>query len=144
MPEAVLTNADLEKLVETNDEWIAARTGIRQRHILAEGEMLSDHAAVAAQRALDMAGVDASEVDLVLLATSSPDDLFGSACQVRGREKMAVHGARLAAVTWAEAPVPRAGRDRAGRVVVVARRRLRSRRATQDHVNGALEGCARR
>ncbi|KAK9918201.1 hypothetical protein WJX75_002223 [Coccomyxa subellipsoidea] len=83
VPEAVLTNTDLEKLVETNDEWIASRTGIRRRHVLANGESLSQHAATAAQRALEMAGIAAVDVDLIILATSSPDDLFGSACQVQ-------------------------------------------------------------
>lgn len=82
VPAAVLTNHDLAQLVDTNDEWITTRTGIKERHILAEGECLADHAAAAARRALEMARVDGSEVDLVLLATSSPDDLFGSACQV--------------------------------------------------------------
>lgn len=82
VPAAVLTNDDLAKLVDTNDEWITTRTGIKERHILAEGESLADHAAAAGRRALEMAGVDGSEVDMVLLATSSPDDLFGSACQV--------------------------------------------------------------
>lgn len=81
-PDAVLTNKDLEKLVETDDEWIATRTGIRKRHILGTDETLSDHAAKSAQRALDMAGIGAEEVDLIILATSSPDDLFGSACRV--------------------------------------------------------------
>lgn len=81
-PEAVLTNKDLEKLVETDDEWIATRTGIRKRHILGKDETLSDHAARSAQQALDMAGISAEEVDLIILATSSPDDLFGSACRV--------------------------------------------------------------
>ncbi|EIE18319.1 beta-ketoacyl-acyl carrier protein synthase III [Coccomyxa subellipsoidea C-169] len=83
VPEAVLSNTDLEKLVETNDEWIASRTGIRRRHVLAQGESLSQHAATAAQRALEMAGIAAGDVDLIILATSSPDDLFGSACQVQ-------------------------------------------------------------
>ena len=82
VPESVLSNADLEKLVETNDEWIATRTGIRRRHVMAAGESLSTHAAAAAERAMEMAGVDAADIDVVLLATSSPDDLFGSACQV--------------------------------------------------------------
>lgn len=82
VPPAVLTNDDLAKLVDTNDEWITTRTGIKERHILAEGESLAQHAATAARNALEMAGVDGSEVDMVLLATSSPDDLFGSACQV--------------------------------------------------------------
>ena len=81
-PEAVLSNKDLETLVETNDDWIATRTGIRKRHILGENETLSDHAARSAQQALDMAGISAIDVDLIILATSSPDDLFGSACRV--------------------------------------------------------------
>ena len=82
VPEAVLSNKDLEQLVETNDEWIATRTGIRKRHILGKHETLSDHAAKASQQALDMAGIAAEDVDLIILATSSPDDLFGSACRV--------------------------------------------------------------
>lgn len=83
VPEAVLSNTDLEKLVDTNDDWIATRTGIRRRHVLAQGESLSQHAATAAQRALDMAGIAAADLDLIVLSTSSPDDLFGSACQVQ-------------------------------------------------------------
>lgn len=82
VPEAVLSNKDLEQLVETNDEWIATRTGIRNRHILGKHESLSDHAAKASQQALDMAGIAAEDIDLIILATSSPDDLFGSACRV--------------------------------------------------------------
>ncbi|KFM26976.1 3-oxoacyl-[acyl-carrier-protein] synthase 3 B, chloroplastic [Auxenochlorella protothecoides] len=78
-------NADLERLVDTNDEWIVSRTGIRRRHILAQGESLADHALLAAQRALAAAGVPAADVDLVLLATSSPDDGFGTACAVQAR-----------------------------------------------------------
>ena len=57
--------------------------GIRSRHVLSEGESLSQHASAAAQRALAMAGVPAADVDIVLLATSSPDDIFGSASQAR-------------------------------------------------------------
>ncbi|KAK3282218.1 hypothetical protein CYMTET_10035 [Cymbomonas tetramitiformis] len=84
-PSAVLTNHDLEKLVDTNDEWIFSRTGISRRHILGDDESLTEFAAEAAAKALEMGGVDASEVDLILLCTSTPDDLFGSACQVQGR-----------------------------------------------------------
>lgn len=83
VPAAILSNADLEKLVETNDEWIVTRTGIRRRHILGPGESLAEHSTLAAQRALDMAGVRPEEVDLVILANSSPDDSFGSACAVQ-------------------------------------------------------------
>lgn len=82
-PEAVLSNKDLEQLVQTDDDWIASRTGIRRRHILGKNETLSDHAAKASQQALDMAGIPAEDVDLIILATSSPDDLFGSACRVQ-------------------------------------------------------------
>ena len=64
LPEKVLTNADLEKIVETSDEWIASRTGIRERHIAAEGETTGDLAYHASVRALEAAGVDASELDL--------------------------------------------------------------------------------
>jgi 3-oxoacyl-[acyl-carrier-protein] synthase-3 len=80
----VLTNNDLAKLVDTNDEWIVTRTGIQQRHVLAEGETLSQHAATASQNALKMAGVNADQIDLILMATSSPDDAFGNACSVSG------------------------------------------------------------
>lgn len=83
VPPKFLTNHDLEKLVETNDEWITSRTGIKKRHILAEDETLVGHAAIASQRAMQMAGVSPQEIDLVILATSSPDDLFGSACGVQ-------------------------------------------------------------
>ncbi|GAB4823464.1 hypothetical protein N2152v2_010510 [Parachlorella kessleri] len=80
VPATFLTNQDLEKLVETNDEWIRTRTGIKKRHILAEGESMAAHCAKASLAALEMAGVSPEEVDLVLVATSTPDDLFGSAC----------------------------------------------------------------
>jgi 3-oxoacyl-[acyl-carrier-protein] synthase III len=84
-PETVITNDDLEKIVETNDEWIATRTGIRQRRVLAKGECICEHSIASARAALNMAGVAGSEVDMIILATSSPDDLFGSASQVRSQ-----------------------------------------------------------
>ena len=83
VPSKVLTNQDLEKLVDTNDEWITSRTGIKKRHILGEGETLSARGATASQQALDMAGIAAEDVDLIIMATSSPDDVFGSACAVQ-------------------------------------------------------------
>ncbi|GFR46151.1 hypothetical protein Agub_g7678 [Astrephomene gubernaculifera] len=83
VPETFLTNHDLEKLVDTNDEWIVTRTGIRKRHVLGKGETLSQHGITSAKRALEMAGISAQELDLVLFCTSSPDDLFGCACQVQ-------------------------------------------------------------
>ncbi len=76
VPEKVLTNADLEQLVDTSDEWILSRTGIRERHIAGEHEALSDFAVPAAQRALEMAGIPGEEVDLVICATVSPDTPF--------------------------------------------------------------------
>lgn len=83
VPDLVLTNEDLENYVDTNDEWITTRTGIKKRHILDVGETLSSHAAKSAQRALEMAGIQAEDVDLIIMATSSPDDLFGSATSVQ-------------------------------------------------------------
>ena len=81
-PKTIVSNDDLAKLVDTNDEWIASRTGIKRRHILGKGETLSSLAQEASLKALEMAGLRADEVDLILYATSSPDDLFGGACQV--------------------------------------------------------------
>lgn len=76
VPEKVLTNDDLSKLVETSDEWIRDRTGIQRRHIAAEGELTSTVAEKAARAALDDAGVDPSELDMIIVATNSPDTLF--------------------------------------------------------------------
>eukprot|EP00878_Enallax_costatus_P030494 GHUV01033202.1.p1 GENE.GHUV01033202.1~~GHUV01033202.1.p1 ORF type:complete len:287 (+),score=53.14 GHUV01033202.1:171-1031(+) len=83
VPSTVLSNVDLEQFVDTNDEWITTRTGIKRRHILAEGESMSEHAAKACAKALEMAGVSAEDVNIVLMSTSTPDDVFGSACQVQ-------------------------------------------------------------
>lgn len=86
LPERILTNADLEKFVDTSDEWIRERTGIRQRHVAAEGETTGDLATLAAQRALDAAGIKASELDLIVLGTTTPDIIFPStACLVQHR-----------------------------------------------------------
>ena len=76
LPEKVVTNDDLAKRLETSDEWIAQRTGIRQRHIAAEDEYTSDLAVEAAKVALERASIDASEIDLVILATVTPDNTF--------------------------------------------------------------------
>jgi 3-oxoacyl-[acyl-carrier-protein] synthase-3 len=78
----VLSNTDLEKFVETNDEWISTRTGIKRRHVLADGESMAGHAAEACKKAMDMASVSAADISMVIMATSTPDDVFGSACQV--------------------------------------------------------------
>lgn len=86
LPERVLTNDDLSKIVDTSDEWIASRTGIRQRHIAAEGETTSDLSYHAAVRAMEAAGVEASEIDLIVLGTTTPDIIFPStACLVQHR-----------------------------------------------------------
>jgi 3-oxoacyl-[acyl-carrier-protein] synthase-3 len=76
LPQRILTNAELAAKVDTSDEWIVQRTGIRQRHIAAEGEFTSHLAIKAAQAALADAGVDAQSIDLIVLATSTPDNTF--------------------------------------------------------------------
>jgi 3-oxoacyl-[acyl-carrier-protein] synthase-3 len=73
VPKALLTNADLEKIVETSDEWISTRTGIRERHIAGAGETTASMGAIAAARALAVAGVTADSVDLIVVATLTPD-----------------------------------------------------------------------
>lgn len=86
LPAKVLTNADLEQFVETSDEWIASRTGIRQRHVAAEGETTGDLAFHAAQRALEAAGMQGSEIELIVLGTTTPDIIFPStACLLQHR-----------------------------------------------------------
>ena len=76
LPKRVMTNADLAQLVETSDEWIVERTGIRTRHIAAAGELTSHMATAAARKALEDAGVGADEVDVVVVATATPDETF--------------------------------------------------------------------
>ncbi|MDT8902933.1 beta-ketoacyl-ACP synthase III [Anaeroselena agilis] len=84
VPDRVVTNRDMERLVETTDEWIAARTGIRERRFAAEGETTATMATRAAERALADAGVGAEELDLIIVATVTPDMLFPStACLVQ-------------------------------------------------------------
>ena len=82
LPSRVLTNSDLSRMVDTTDEWITQRTGIRERHIAAEGETTSDMAIEAARAALAAAGVDAQSIDLVVLATSTPDNTFPASAVV--------------------------------------------------------------
>ena len=86
LPEKVLTNADLEKMVDTNDEWIVSRSGIRERHIAADGETTGDLAFHAATRALEAAGMVGSEIELIVLGTTTPDLIFPStACLLQHR-----------------------------------------------------------
>ena len=93
LPERVVTNGELAERVDTSDEWIVARTGIRQRHIAAEGEVTSDLAFFAAERALEHAGIPASDLDLLILATTTPDQTFpATATKVQHRLGM-INGA---------------------------------------------------
>jgi 3-oxoacyl-[acyl-carrier-protein] synthase III len=86
LPEKILTNADLEKIVDTSDEWIRSRTGIRSRHIAADGELTSDLALPAARKALQSAGVAAGDIDMIIVATTTPDMIFPStACILQSR-----------------------------------------------------------
>ncbi len=91
LPENVVTNADLEKLVDTTDQWIRERTGIEQRHIAVEGETTVDLAEKASRLAIEAAGIDPQEIDLIILATSTPDKIFpSSACILQAR--LDIHG----------------------------------------------------
>lgn len=92
VPEKILTNSDLEKIVETNDEWIVSRTGIRERHIAAPHEATSDLAYEAALKALESAGMKAEDLDLIIIATVTPDSSFPStACILQ--DKLGAKGA---------------------------------------------------
>jgi 3-oxoacyl-[acyl-carrier-protein] synthase-3 len=90
LPAKILTNADLAAMVDTSDEWIVQRTGIRQRHIAAEGEFTSDLATAAARRALENGEVEPSEIDLIVLATSTPDNTF-PASAVTVQNSLGIH-----------------------------------------------------
>ena len=91
LPERVLTNDELAQQVDTSDDWITTRTGIKQRHIAADGENSSDLALQASRAALQAAGVAAEELDLIIVATTSPDMVFPStACILQ--DKLGIHG----------------------------------------------------
>jgi 3-oxoacyl-[acyl-carrier-protein] synthase-3 len=86
LPEKILTNDELSKIVETNNEWIIERTGIEERHIAAEGELTSDLAVKAAHKALLRAGLQPSDIDLIVVATTTPDNTFPStAVTIQGK-----------------------------------------------------------
>jgi 3-oxoacyl-[acyl-carrier-protein] synthase-3 len=86
LPEKVVTNKDLEKRVDTSDEWIRERTGIKRRHIAADDETTSDLGLAAANNALEMAGIDATDIDLIVLGTATPDKIFpATACIIQRR-----------------------------------------------------------
>ncbi|OIW09332.1 hypothetical protein TanjilG_01303 [Lupinus angustifolius] len=83
VPSLQISNDDLSKFVETSDEWISTRTGIRRRRVLSGKDSLTNLAAEAARKALEMANVDPDDLDLILMCTSTPEDLFGSAPQIQ-------------------------------------------------------------
>ena len=91
LPERVMTNQELESMVDTSDEWIVTRTGIRERRLAAEGETTRDLAYEASVRAMDAAGVTKDEIDLIIVATTTPDRIFPStACLLQDR--LDIHG----------------------------------------------------
>ncbi|MDH3534089.1 MAG: ketoacyl-ACP synthase III [Gammaproteobacteria bacterium] len=91
LPAKIVTNHDLEQSMDTSDEWIRERTGIRRRHIAADGETASDMGLAAARKALEMAGMEAQNIDLIVVATTTPDKVFPStACIIQRQLK--IHG----------------------------------------------------
>ncbi len=91
LPEKVMTNADMEKVVDTTDEWIRERTGITQRYIAADDEFTVDLAEKAARNAMDMAGKSKDDIDLIIVATTTPDRIFPStACLLQ--QRLDIHG----------------------------------------------------
>lgn len=92
LPQRILTNAELAARVDTSDEWIIERTGIRQRHIAAKGEFTSDLGAEAARRALQSAGLTADDVDLIIVATATPDQTFPACATVVQHKLGMAHG----------------------------------------------------
>ena len=91
LPEKVVTNADLEKIVDTTDEWITSRTGIKKRHLVVDGETTCDLAEKAALKAMDAAGLTKDDIDLIIVATTTADRVFPStACLLQDR--LDIHG----------------------------------------------------
>lgn len=91
LPEKVLTNKDLESMVDTSDEWIRERTGIEQRHIAADNQTTCDLAEQASLKAIEMAGIKAQSIDMIIVATTTPDKIFPStACLLQ--QRLGIHG----------------------------------------------------
>ena len=90
LPARVLTNDDLAKTVDTSDEWIQQRTGIRQRHVAAEGELTSDLAAAAGKKAMENAGLEIADIDLIVVATTTPDLTFPATATIV-QQKLGMH-----------------------------------------------------
>ena len=95
VPEKIVTNQDLEKIVETSDEWITSRTGMKERHYVAEGQATSDLAIEAGKRALENAGVKAEEIDLVIVATTTSNHLCPSTAGIVQHGIVAVNAGAL-------------------------------------------------
>src|ERR1700676_4195600 len=91
LPEKIVTNADLERLVDTSDEWMRTRTGIKQRHMAAEGETTTDLAEHAAGRAMADAGVTAQDIDLICVGTTTPDLVFPNVGTLL-QDRLGIHG----------------------------------------------------
>src|SRR5208283_3326912 len=91
LPEKILTNADLERLVDTSDEWIRSRTGIERRHVAAEGETTTDLAERAAARAMAAANVTAADIDLICVGTTTPDLVFPNVGTLL-QSRLGIHG----------------------------------------------------
>jgi 3-oxoacyl-[acyl-carrier-protein] synthase-3 len=91
LPEKILSNTDLEKMVETSDEWITERTGIKKRHIVADDETTTDLAYNAAIKAIEAAGISNDEIDLIIVATTTPTKVFPSTASLV-QEKLGIHG----------------------------------------------------
>lgn len=91
LPKRILRNADFEKMVDTTDEWIFTRTGIRERHMAADGEFTSDLAFEASKNAISSAGIDVGQIDLIIVATTTPDKIFPSVATMLQR-KLGVAG----------------------------------------------------
>ena len=91
LPEKVVTNKDLEEVMDTTDEWIQERTGIKRRHIAADGETTSDMAVHAARRALEAAGISADDIDLIVVGTTTPDKIFPATATIVQR-KLGISG----------------------------------------------------
>lgn len=93
LPEKILTNDEIAGFLDTTDEWISERTGIHQRYIAAEGELTSDLATAAALKAIESAGLDAADIDLIILATSTPDNTFPATATTVQSKLGITHGA---------------------------------------------------
>ncbi len=91
LPKRIVTNADLEKLVDTSDEWIRTRTGIEQRHVAADGETTTDLAAHAARNAMNAAGVGPADIDLICVGTTTPDLVFPNVGTLL-QDRLGIHG----------------------------------------------------